>query len=176
MDHRLSSVSNLSARLPRDAMRSRTSPWPSVPTSWGDAVRGMVRESNVWGPHSLHTAEVTGSIPVTPTSQNASRSRLVGPFARRFARRHRLDVVDPWSAWRDRTRWRAGQRLGRGAAAAGVQLASLEDLIALVQIRWGDRFRDLEGERQACVERLDDSGGHLWGGVPVAGADAAATL
>jgi hypothetical protein len=57
-----------------------------------------------------------------------------------------------------------------------VQLASLEDPIALVQFRWGDRFRDLEGERQPCVERLDDSGGHLWGGVSVAGADAATTL
>ena len=67
-------------------------------------------------------------------------------------------------------------RLGRGAAAAGVQLASLEDPIALFQFRWGDRFRDLESERQPSVERLDDSGGHLWGGVPVAGADAAATL
>jgi len=66
--------------------------------------------------------------------------------------------------------------LGRGVAAAGVQLASLEDPIALVQFRWGDRFRDTESERQPCVERLDDSGGHLWGGVPVAGADAAATL
>jgi hypothetical protein len=29
-----------------------------------------VLESCVWGPHSLHTAEVTGSIPVTPTSTN----------------------------------------------------------------------------------------------------------
>ena len=66
--------------------------------------------------------------------------------------------------------------MGRGAAAAGVQLAPLEDPIALVQFRWGDRFRDTESERQPCVERLEDSDGHLWGGVPVAGADAAATL
>jgi len=57
-----------------------------------------------------------------------------------------------------------------------VELAALEDPIALVQFRWGDRFRDMERERQPGVERLDDSGGHLWGGVPVAGADAAATL
>ena len=62
--------------------------------------------------------------------------------------------------------------MGRGAAAAGVQLALLEDPIALVQFRWGDRFRDIESERQPCVERLEDSGGHLGGGVPVAGADA----
>jgi hypothetical protein len=75
-----------------------------------------------------------------------------------------------------RTHWWAGPQVGRGAAAAGVRLASLEDPIALVQFHWGDRFRDLEGERQPDVERLDDSGGHLGGGVPVAGADAAATL
>jgi hypothetical protein len=31
----------------------------------------MVLESSVWGPHSLHTAEATGSKPVTPTSTNA---------------------------------------------------------------------------------------------------------
>jgi hypothetical protein len=66
--------------------------------------------------------------------------------------------------------------VGRGAAAAGMQLASLEDPIALVQFRWGDRFRDLKGERQPCVDRLDDPSGHLWGGVPVAGANAATTL
>ena len=57
-----------------------------------------------------------------------------------------------------------------------VQLASLEDPIALVQFRWGDRFRDMERERQPGVERLDDPGGHLRGGVSVAGTDAAATL
>jgi hypothetical protein len=57
-----------------------------------------------------------------------------------------------------------------------VQLASLEDPIALVQFCWGDRFRDLERDGQSDVDRLDDPGGHLRGGVPVAGADAAATL
>jgi hypothetical protein len=30
-----------------------------------------VLKSSGWGPHSLHTAEVTGSIPVTPTSTNS---------------------------------------------------------------------------------------------------------
>jgi hypothetical protein len=34
----------------------------------------------------------------------------------------------------------------------------------------------MEGQLQACVERLDHPGGHLRGGVPIAGADAAATL
>jgi hypothetical protein len=57
-----------------------------------------------------------------------------------------------------------------------VQLASPEDPIALVQFCGGDRFRDLERDGQSDVDRLDDPGGHLWGGVPVAGADAAATL
>jgi hypothetical protein len=44
---------------------------PSVPMSWDDVVRSMVLESSVWGPHSLHTAEATGSKPVTPTSTNS---------------------------------------------------------------------------------------------------------
>jgi hypothetical protein len=68
------------------------------------------------GPHSLHTAEATGSIPVTPTSQNASPPRSSGPFARRFARRSPPGGGRPWSAWLDPSRWRAGQQLGRGAA------------------------------------------------------------
>jgi hypothetical protein len=73
---RPSSVSNLSAQPPRFAMRSLV--WPSQPRllSWGDVVRSMVLEGTVWRPHSLHTAEVTGSIPVTPTSTN----RLVNPL------------------------------------------------------------------------------------------------
>jgi hypothetical protein len=58
----------------------------SVRTSWDDVVRSIVLGSRVWGPHSLHTAEVTGSIPVTPTSQNAFQPRPSGSFARRFAR------------------------------------------------------------------------------------------
>jgi hypothetical protein len=55
-----------------------------------------------------------------------------------------------------------------------MQLASLEDPIALVQLGWGDRFRHLEDERQSAVERLDHPGGHLRSGVPIPGADAAA--
>jgi hypothetical protein len=43
---------------------------PLVWMSWDDVVRSMVSEGSVWGPPSLHTAEVTGSIPVTPTSTN----------------------------------------------------------------------------------------------------------
>ena len=37
-------------------------------------------------------------------------------------------------------------------------------------------MRDLEDERQPEVDRLDDPGSHLWGGAPIAGADAAATV
>jgi hypothetical protein len=33
----------------------------SVPMSWEDVVRSMVLDRNVWWPHSLHTAEATGS-------------------------------------------------------------------------------------------------------------------
>jgi hypothetical protein len=44
-------------------------------------VRSMVLEGTVWGPHSLHTAEATGSKPVTPTSTNASPHSLRRPFA-----------------------------------------------------------------------------------------------
>jgi hypothetical protein len=68
---RPSSVSNLSAQPPRFAMRSLV--WPSQPRllSWGDVVGSMVLEGTVWGPHSLHTAEATGSKPVTPTSTNS---------------------------------------------------------------------------------------------------------
>jgi hypothetical protein len=95
---RPSSVSNLSAQPPRFAMRSLV--WPSQARllSWGDVVRSMVLEGTVWRPHSLHTAEVTGSKPVTPTSQNASRPQSFGPLARRFARRSRPAFGRPWSA------------------------------------------------------------------------------
>jgi hypothetical protein len=41
---------------------------PVVRMSWDDVVRSTVVASSEWGPHSLHTAEVTGSIPVTPTN------------------------------------------------------------------------------------------------------------
>jgi hypothetical protein len=66
---RPSSVSNLSAQPPRFAMRSLV--WPSQPRllSWGDVVPSMVLEGTVWRPHPLHTAEATGSKPVTPTRE-----------------------------------------------------------------------------------------------------------
>ena len=51
---------------------------PVVRMSWDDVVRRMVLESCVWWPHSLHTAEVTGSIPVTPTSTNSLLDLALG--------------------------------------------------------------------------------------------------
>src|ERR671913_160181 len=57
-----------------------------------------------------------------------------------------------------------------------MQLASLEHPVARVQLGCGGRFSNPEDECQSCIERLDNPGGHLRGGVPVAGADAAATL
>jgi hypothetical protein len=82
---RPSSVSNLSAQPPRFAMRSLV--WPSQPRllSWGDVVWSMVLESCVWGPHSLHTAEATGSKPVTPTSTNRFLSLLPAPSCQQIA-------------------------------------------------------------------------------------------
>jgi Transposase DDE domain group 1 len=38
----------------------------SVPTSWDNGVWSVVLEGCMWGPHSLHTAEVVGSNPTTP--------------------------------------------------------------------------------------------------------------
>jgi hypothetical protein len=67
-------------------------------------------------------------------------------------------------------------QLCAGAAEAGVQLASLEDPITLVQSGWDDRLRHLDGDRQPDVDRLHDPSGHRRGGVLIAGADAAATL
>jgi hypothetical protein len=46
--------------------------------SWEDVVRSRLLKWCVWVPHSLRTAEVTGSIPVTPTGQNASQARTTG--------------------------------------------------------------------------------------------------
>ena len=37
----------------------------SVQASWDNGVRSMVLESCMWGPHSLHTAEATGSTSLT---------------------------------------------------------------------------------------------------------------
>jgi hypothetical protein len=39
-----------------------------------------------------------------------------------------------------------------------------------------DLLSHLEGDHQPGLERLDHPGGHLWGGVAVAGTDAAAAL
>jgi hypothetical protein len=62
-------VSNLSAHPPCSATRGIV--WPRLlrPLSWSDAVQGVVAHGDVWGPHSLHTAEATGSKPVTPTRE-----------------------------------------------------------------------------------------------------------
>ena len=130
----------------------------------------------MWRPHSLHTAEATGSIPVTPTSTTPPRLRRSGRFARRFARRSRT-----WGVFKAvQPGWvRAAVRVNgqlRLVVSRLVQLASLEHPISPVKFGWGDRLGDLEGEGQSLVECLDNSGGHLRGGVPVAGADAAATL
>jgi hypothetical protein len=51
----------------------------------GDALGRRVREGSVWWPHSLHTAEVTGSIPVTPTSTNRFLTYLRGPSCQQIA-------------------------------------------------------------------------------------------
>src|SRR5215216_86945 len=40
---------------------------PPVLTSWDDVVRSMAVKGSVRRPHSLHTAEVVGSNPTTPT-------------------------------------------------------------------------------------------------------------
>jgi len=49
--------------------------------SWDDVVQSMALEWDAWGPHSLHTAEVTGSIPVTPTSTNGFLEPSGAPLA-----------------------------------------------------------------------------------------------
>ena len=61
------SVSNLSAHMHRHAARSTVSPRLPTPMSCSDVVRGVVGEGGVWDLHSLHTAEVVGSNPTTPT-------------------------------------------------------------------------------------------------------------
>jgi hypothetical protein len=76
-------VSNLSARVPRIALPGTASPRLPYRLSCGDVVRRIARDSGVWVPHSLHTAEVTGSIPVTPTSTNGFSGSLWAPFASR---------------------------------------------------------------------------------------------
>jgi hypothetical protein len=54
-------VSNLSAGPPRDAMGDLASLKPPLPMSCNDVVLSMVLESSVSWPHSLRTAEATGS-------------------------------------------------------------------------------------------------------------------
>ena len=58
---------------------------PSVPMSWDDVVQSMALHWGVWGPHSLHTAEATGSKPVTPTSTNALPELRAGAGCRQIA-------------------------------------------------------------------------------------------
>src|SRR5215213_7148866 len=59
----------------------------SVRTNWDDVMLSMALDSSVWGPHSLHTAEATGSKPVTPTSTNRLVSPLPGPSCQQIASR-----------------------------------------------------------------------------------------
>jgi hypothetical protein len=76
---RLVAVSNLSAGRPRPTARSTVSPRWSSPLSCGDVLRSNAGKRGVWGSRFLHTAEATGSIPVTPIS-------TIGIFASRSAR------------------------------------------------------------------------------------------
>jgi hypothetical protein len=48
-----------------------TRPWLHRSLTCTNVVRGRVPRGYVWGPRSLHTAEATGSKPVTPTSANS---------------------------------------------------------------------------------------------------------
>jgi hypothetical protein len=131
------------------------------------------QQKSARGPHSLHTAEVTGSIPVTPTSEDSSQAHSLGPFARRFAENRGLGWVPTRSAWLARA---AGESTNSWAVVLSTRSAASlpEHPVTPAELSWGDRFRELEGERQSPVERMDDSVGHLRGGVPVAGADPAA--
>jgi hypothetical protein len=53
----------------------------------------MVLESSVWGPHSLHTAEATGSKPVTPTSTNAFPEPLGDAACQQIASKSLTEVT-----------------------------------------------------------------------------------
>jgi hypothetical protein len=55
----------------------------AMPMTCNDVVQSMVPEGSVRGLHSLHTAEATGSKPVTPTRQNASHGSPLTAVARR---------------------------------------------------------------------------------------------
>jgi hypothetical protein len=93
-------ASGQKAGLPEICQRRRlalphTAPYrssPPQPLSCDDVVRRGVRRRRAWWPRSLHTAEATGSEPVTPTSQNAHQAHSNGPFARRSARGSRARV------------------------------------------------------------------------------------
>jgi hypothetical protein len=58
--------------------RQRLSPGRGV-------LEGEASQGDVRGPHSLHTAEVTGSIPVTPTSTNAFPESCCGAGCQQIA-------------------------------------------------------------------------------------------
>ena len=138
-------------------------------------VRSMALECSVWRPHSLHTAEATGSKPVTPTSENASQAHSNGPFARRFARRPRARVASTSVSVACPEPRRANEQLGRRAVDSVCRLS--EHPVTPAELSWGVIA---SATWRVSVNRLssaqDDSVGHLRGGVPVAGADPAATL
>ena len=58
-----------SAWWPQSAAHPTTSPFLSQLLSWGVALWRRVKKGSQEDPYSLHTAEATGSKPVTPTSQ-----------------------------------------------------------------------------------------------------------
>jgi hypothetical protein len=125
----------------------------------------------------FHTAEVTGSIPVTPTSQNRFPVPILRAACQKICQKITAYV---WSHPGQRRSIRAvGEPTNteplvrRGGRAVRVWL---EHPVSRVHLGSGGLFSDVEGKRQSCVERLDHPGGHPWGGVPIAGADAAATL
>jgi hypothetical protein len=86
----LSSVSNLSAHLPGNATTSRTSPRAVGTDELGRCGASMVLEGGVWGPHSLHTAEATGSKPVTPTSTNSLLHLALGGACQKICQKTTL--------------------------------------------------------------------------------------
>ena len=95
--------------------------------NWDDVVRSMARDRSLWGPHSLHTAEATGSKPVTPTSQNASQPSSNGPLARRIARRSRRGHGRSLPGVARPSRERSQSTVGPWCRRGRVRLALLED-------------------------------------------------
>jgi len=86
-----------------------------------------------------------------PPAQTGSQPPSLGPFARRFARRPPPGCGRPLASLARSDPLAAGQQTGRGAAAAGVQLAPLEDPIALVQFLY--HFKAVLGRRRPLVVR-----------------------